>query len=596
MAALGLTLLRHRLPAPADALLLFALVYASNYSIVDLPKRKITFSYTLPVLYAGILMFGPASTLPMLLGRVVFYLQRRPEVRKLLFNTGRDALCISLPAWICQIFGAPLGLSSLSLGHALPIAASWLFLAFLDWATLGILQSLLENLPPWKIRFSLAEQADDWLLLPLGLLMVMVWTSNGPFHLIWVLIPMGSAIVVFRQVVKRTEESKELRLLYQMARQLTSSLDLPRILNFLAIEVLRVLPCDHSALYLRNDNKSSLEIQAEAPAGVAGPLPRIFETTDEPLGCVATSGESFIGAFSLGKGGEGSLLAVPLQAEGETVGVLVAYRTVPSAFLEGHKEFLTILGNQAASAILNAKLYQETLRAQAQLVESSKMAALGQLSAGVAHETNNPLGAILNSAELLRHSNLGADDQDTLDIILTASERCKGIVEKMLNYSHPSLAFVRADLAEIATDTLVLMDHQISGTGITVKGELRSAHAGHVVPGQISQVLANLLVNAKDAIVERTSADPGGDTGLITVRTGSLGGDVSLEVSDNGAGIPESILDRIFDPFFTTKDVGSGTGLGLWVSRGIVQKHGGTIQAESSPEGGTTFRVLIPSH
>jgi len=282
-----------------------------------------------------------------------------------------------------------------------------------------------------------------------------------------------------------------------------------------------------------------------------------------------------------------------------------------------------LLRSNHALQALNEQLSQ----AQAQLVQSEKMASIGQLAAGVAHEINNPIGYIYSNlgtleryiADLFRMlsayeaaeaalqgrpegARLAAlRDEIDLDYLKEdipslmsetreGAERVRKIVRDLKDFSHVDTRRECAwvDLHRGIESTLNIVNNEIKYRADVVRdfGELPEVHC---VPSELNQVFMNLLVNAAQAM------DPN-RRGTITIRTRAAGDEVTVEIADDGCGIPPDRLGRIFDPFFTTKPVGEGTGLGLSLSYGIVRKHGGHIEARSTPGSGTAFRLTLPVH
>ena len=222
------------------------------------------------------------------------------------------------------------------------------------------------------------------------------------------------------------------------------------------------------------------------------------------------------------------------------------------------------------------------------LLQAEKMAAVGQLAGGVAHEINNPLGGILAFAQLMLQDERSESDRESLRLIQDAAVRAKRIVESLLRFSRRPRQDERGevDLARLADDALFLMQSQIKGGQIEIVRQLEPARA--VGNGnQIQQIIVNLLVNALQAI---------GGKGRISVTTGAgQPGRAQIVVSDDGPGVPPDIAGRIFEPFFTTKPEGQGTGLGLSICYRIAEEHGGSIHYESVPGGGAAFVVDIPA-
>lgn len=236
----------------------------------------------------------------------------------------------------------------------------------------------------------------------------------------------------------------------------------------------------------------------------------------------------------------------------------------------------------------------ERLRsAQRQLVTSEKLAAIGQLTAGAAHEINNPIAVIQGNLDVLRDA-LGeqaAPVSEEIRLIYDQVHRIRLIVTKLLQFSRPAeyagyLEEVSVD--QVVHDSLVLVGHQLRKSNVEIVQASQAAGRVTINRNELQQVLINLLVNALQAMPEG---------GRLTLETadwveGGASKGVSIAVDDTGAGIPEAALDNIFNPFFTTKKSG-GTGLGLWVSLGIVERYGGHITVSSKPDKGTRFTVWL---
>ena len=228
--------------------------------------------------------------------------------------------------------------------------------------------------------------------------------------------------------------------------------------------------------------------------------------------------------------------------------------------------------------------------AHAQLIQSEKMAAFGQLGAGIAHEVKNPLAGILGYAQLsLRKLEEGNQLYNNLKVIEKETKRCKNIIDNLLKFARQEkVAHVPTDINSVVEDAAAIVDHQLGLNKVTL--EKRLAESLPMIVGnsnQIQQVLMNLMINAQQAMEGR----PGSIT-LETLRADHER--VEIRVADDGPGISLEIQLKIFEPFFTTKSAGKGTGLGLSVSYGIIKDHGGTITVESEPGKGTLFVISLP--
>jgi len=230
---------------------------------------------------------------------------------------------------------------------------------------------------------------------------------------------------------------------------------------------------------------------------------------------------------------------------------------------------------------------------ETQLIQSEKLAAVGQLVSGVAHELNNPLTSIAGLAELLLEQKApGPKDRGHLEVIHEQAERASRIVRNLLTFARKGPAEeARVDLGEVVRRTLLLMSYDFRLKDVEVKEELATAlpevlgdrHA-------LQQVALNLLTNAAQAV----ATNPPGRPRRIHVRTW-FDGEVRLRVADTGPGIPDDVVPHVFTPFFTTKEPGHGTGLGLSITYSIVDAHRGRLTLEPSPDGGASFRVDLPA-
>src|SRR5205085_264550 len=262
----------------------------------------------------------------------------------------------------------------------------------------------------------------------------------------------------------------------------------------------------------------------------------------------------------------------------------------------------------------------ELERLQAQIIHSEKMASLGQLAAGIAHELNNPAGFIYGNMEILAECAAGlerllsyyarapmpsavaaeverikgeidyehalADLRDIVNDCREGAERIRDVVQNLRTFSRLDEAdFKKIDLHEGIDSTVRLLSRYYTAGGVTLRREYGQLPLVDCYAGQLNQVWMNLLVNAAQAV---------GGAGEVLIKTKLAGDTVVVCVSDTGCGIAAENLKKIFDPFFTTKPVGEGTGLGLSISYGIIERHGGTISVESIQGQGTTFTIKLP--
>lgn len=232
---------------------------------------------------------------------------------------------------------------------------------------------------------------------------------------------------------------------------------------------------------------------------------------------------------------------------------------------------------------------EELMQLQSRMVNSEKLASMGRLAAGVAHELNTPLGGVLSLAMLvLEECDESQPLRKDLEIIVKQALRCRDIVKGLLDFAHQSESrAVETGVNSIIENTLALLERQAIFQNIRIARNLKKDLSPVFIdPSQLQSVIMNIVMNAVDAMEGK---------GLLTVETNvdEAGEQVLLLISDTGKGIPDKIKALIFEPFFTTKRPGEGTGLGLAVVYGIVKRAGGRISVDSSP-GGTTFTVRLP--
>ncbi|MEM7159651.1 MAG: ATP-binding protein [Myxococcota bacterium] len=258
---------------------------------------------------------------------------------------------------------------------------------------------------------------------------------------------------------------------------------------------------------------------------------------------------------------------------------------------------LNMLAEELQATVIRKEQYERTLveleHTQSQLLHSAKLASLGELAAGVAHELNQPLQIIGFSLDELRDA-IADGDRETSDEILSAMEgqvdRGAGVVARLLAFSRREAGpqKSRTALNSVVEEAMSILGAQLASQGIDMRSELQPDLADVACNDrELLQVVTNLVINARDAVRGREHRE-------ISLRTMAEDSFACLEVADTGSGISATDLPRVFDPFFTTKGVGKGTGLGLSISHGIIRRHGGTIEALSEVERGTRVRITLP--
>ena len=298
--------------------------------------------------------------------------------------------------------------------------------------------------------------------------------------------------------------------------------------------------------------------------------------------------------------GERGFTGHQLSWEGRLLGFILMSSTVPYQFQKAQRRFLELLALHCSVMLTNSKLFSDVQKArkdleesQAQLIQSSKLAAVGQLAAGVAHELNTPLGAVLLSLQAAnRQLQKGRYEkvQDKLDDGVKGAQAAKEIVSKLLFYSREGREDrAEVSLAEVVRDTVQFLGSQITDDNIDVSCKILQDCKIQGNQNELQQILTNFLVNARDAIL---SSDK--QSGHIEIEIDREDGEARLSVSDNGDGFSDEVKERAFEPFYTTKPVGQGTGLGLHVSRQIAERHGGRIELTSQTGKGAKLTLILP--
>ncbi|PYX39271.1 MAG: hypothetical protein DMG81_09785, partial [Acidobacteria bacterium] len=294
--------------------------------------------------------------------------------------------------------------------------------------------------------------------------------------------------------------------------------------------------------------------------------------------------------------GPGSWIWVLLWSKDAPIGIMGISSLEARVYSSNDENMMVAVGRQLATTIEKVRLYEETCRAyedlrktQEQLLQSEKMSAVGQLIAGVAHELNNPLTAILGYAQLLESEGLNDRASDFVRKLFKQAQRTHRVVQNLLSFARqrkPQKTDV--DVRKIIDETLALRDYDLKVNNIVLERDtMIDVPSVTADPHQLEQVFLNIINNAVDAILE------GGKGGKLKVRIHSTDGQVRVEFLDSGVGIKDP--NRIFDPFYTTKSVGKGTGLGLSICYGIIKEHGGDITANNRAEGGAVIEVRLPA-
>ncbi len=413
---------------------------------------------------------------------------------------------------------------------------------------------------------------------------------------------------------KRAEDeirrrNRELNALNAMAVIATQSFDLDEILNLTLRQVISLLGAETGSIYLcdldettfrrragwgqRSAERARLsEIKFTEGFGDLVTRSRTEVITSDYLPHLPSQVAEFIRADGLA-----SWIWVLLWGKDAPIGIMGISSRESREYTSNDESLLVAIGRQLSTTIEKVRLYEETCRAyedlrrtQEQLLQSEKMSAVGQLIAGVAHELNNPLTAILGYAQLLESEGLGERAADFVSKLFKQAQRTHRVVQNLLSFARQRKPQKeQVDICKVLDETLALRDYDLKVNDIRVEREIESPiPAVTADPHQLEQVFLNIINNGVDAMLES------GRTGTLKVRVYAHEGNVVAEFQDSGPGIKEP--SRIFDPFYTTKSVGKGTGLGLSICYGIIKEHGGEISAHNREDGGAVIEIRLPAN
>ncbi len=402
--------------------------------------------------------------------------------------------------------------------------------------------------------------------------------------------------------------NRELNALNAMAVVATQSFDLDEILNLTLRQVVSLFGAESGAVYLSDsdapifrrraawgprsrDKSRPAEINFESGFGDLVVRSRAEVLTAEYIPHLSPTVAEFIRSDS-----DGSWIWVLFWGKDSPIGMMGLRTYSEYQYSSGEENLLVAISRQLATTIEKVRLYEETCKAyedlrrtQEQLLQSEKMSAVGQLIAGVAHELNNPLTAILGYAQLLESEGLSERALDYVGKMFKQAQRTHRVVQNLLSFARQRKPErLEVDIRKVMEETLALRDYDLKVNNIAVEKDLCPEPAMVVADAhQVEQVFLNIINNAVDAILET------GRSGKLRIRVYRDRGEICAQFTDDGPGIKDP--KRIFDPFYTTKSVGKGTGLGLSICYGIVKEHGGDITAQNAAEGGAVIEVRLPT-
>ncbi len=428
-------------------------------------------------------------------------------------------------------------------------------------------------------------------------------------------------------------------LLGDVGRKITSSLSVEKIIGTVYDNVNLLMDASVFGIGIYNDEFKRIDFPATYENGVALPFysNSIYDENrfaglsflsgkEIVMGDLENEYQNFLQNIPVPKQGTQavSLIYLPLKAKDKILGVITVQSFQKNAYSDYHLYMLRNISIYAAIALENAESFKKLnhtvdslKKTQAQLIQAEKMASLGELTAGIAHEIQNPLNFVNNFSEVnselitemkqeIEKGNLeevktiaGNIDENEQKIIFHG-KRADAIVKGMLQHSRSSSGVKEpTDINALADEYLRLAYHGLRAKDKFFNAKMKtefdeSLEKINVVPQDIGRVILNLITNAFYAVTEKKKLNNDEYDPSVTVSTRKAGDKILISVADNGNGIPQKVLDKIFQPFFTTKPTGQGTGLGLSLSYDIVKAHGGELKVETKEGEGSEFVIQLP--
>ncbi|MGC9347996.1 MAG: sensor histidine kinase [Anaerolineae bacterium] len=396
------------------------------------------------------------------------------------------------------------------------------------------------------------------------------------------------------------QRNQELATLDEVNRAISSSLDLDEVLIAALDGLSRLVKADVLVIVLTDEeSQDSVVRAARSPAGIwleGRVVPKDDTSLEFAIGEVRSILRRGVVDSYWNRILERSpidTLCVPLVKNDETLGAVIAVGDVDS-IRESDVALVEHIAATVVVAVEKAWLFHdleafadEVERSQNQLIQAEKMAAVGRLTASLAHEINNPLQAIQNSLHLASHKGLGDQQKEQfLKMAQTEVNRLMQIVHRMLDFYRPSSATQQLDINEPVEDALAIASKRLQQSHIQVEARLTpDLPSVRGTANQLTQVFLNIVINAIEAM-------PDGGTLWVGTAHHADADQVVAAFRDSGPGVEPEIRSHLFEPFHTSKP--TGTGLGLAISYGIIERHNGTIEVESPPGGGTTFIIRLP--
>lgn len=560
-------------------------------------NKTITQTTVTAILVSSLFLFPPFSVaLIAVVGSVFSELILRKPWYKLWFNTAQRIISIGSASLLLYAFNIDSFVFD-GIGDILKIVSVFLVYTILMNVLMGAVVALAKEqkfISAWRESIAFFN-AYDFSLFPYGLVLAWLWHSN-PWYFFFGLIPLAAiqrSFAVHAKLLNEQEATARLasqqRQIQEATTSLLSSKEIHVQLDTLLKHMMDVFPVMHASVLLWSETGAPDQVVSR---GICTPeLPIESWSTNLRKVSEARRIVQLDHEFVTRVMGGRPVILVPLVTPDDTVGCLVLVAEDNFELDEQGRRLIETFAAQAALAIYQARLIGKLQTSQVQIVQSERLAAIGTLAAGVAHEFNNLLAGISGIAQLALLEDTREEQREALSTVAKAAQQGGSITRGLLTFArHLEPKRELADVRGAIEPVLSMLQAEFRRSHIEVHQRITPVPLIICDVGMLSQVMMNLCTNAIDAM------QPYG--GTLTVSLDEYDRHIRLIVSDTGVGIPDHVRDRIFEPFVSTKTssdgkLHGGTGLGLAISYGIITDHGGTIEVQSSPAG-TMMTVLLP--
>jgi signal transduction histidine kinase/CheY-like chemotaxis protein len=550
------------------------------------------------ILTAAAFIFPPSIvTIIALTGPALFGIFHKKPAYKTLFNTAYQVIEFGTVSLIIHALSPKLTTEE---GAVTPLQVVLAFVVYLALSTglIGILFTLANR---QKITTAWRETLKvfnifDLALLPYGLILAQLWFENWAYFVVGLipLIALHYSFAVHANLLKEKESTAQLvyqqRQVHEATTVLLSSQDVHKQLDTLLQHLMEVFPILQASVLIWGEHDEPDEVVVRGQAKLTLP---IADWSDK-LRHICTYrrivhlDQEYITRVTEGR----PVLLVPLVTPDDLVGCLVLLSAAHFAWDDPATRLLETFAAQAGIAIYEARLITRLKSSQVRVVQSERLAAIGTLAAGVAHEFNNLLAGISGIAQLALITNTPEEQRTALDTVAQAAQQGGSITRGLMTFARRLEP--KRELADVHTaiePVLLMLQAEFRRANIVVVRNLKVVPPLECDIGMLSQVMLNLMTNAIDAMYP--------DGGTLTIDLYEEEQCIVLAVSDTGSGIPAHIRDKIFEPFVSTKTnsnnkLHGGTGLGLAISYGVITEHGGTITVHDCEGGGTKMMIRLP--